>query len=60
MPTEQALKKDTKTAIMDAAEIVMAEHGVDGASIRAIVGRAGANTAAIHYHFNSREGLIEA
>ena len=51
---------ETAQAIMDAAEIVMAEHGVDGASIRAIVTMAGANTAAIHYHFNSREGLIEA
>ncbi|MFP6615706.1 MAG: TetR/AcrR family transcriptional regulator [Candidatus Hydrogenedentota bacterium] len=60
MPITQAIKKDTKTAIMDAAEIVMAEHGVDGASIRAIVTKAGANTAAIHYHFNSRDGLIEA
>jgi len=60
MPTTQAVKKDTKEAIMDAAEIVMAEHGVDGASIRAIVGRADANTAAIHYHFNSRDGLIAA
>ena len=60
MPPESAVKKDTKTAIMDAAEIVMAEHGVDRSSIRAIVCKAGANTAAIHYHFNSREGLIEA
>ncbi len=60
MPITQAVKKDTKAAIMDAAEIVMAEHGIDGASIRAIVAKAGANTAAIHYHFNSREGLIEA
>ena len=60
MPTTQAIKKDTKEAIMDAAEIVMAEHGVDGASIRAIVSKAGANTAAIHYHFNSRDGLITA
>ena len=60
MPITQAVKKDTKSAIMDAAEIVMAEHGVDGASIRAIVTKAGANTAAIHYHFNSRDGLIKA
>ena len=60
MPNQQVVKKDTKTAIMDAAEIVMAEHGVDGATIRTIVGMAGANTAAIHYHFNSRDGLIEA
>jgi AcrR family transcriptional regulator len=60
MPIAQAVKKDTKTAIMDAAEITMAEHGVEGASIRAIVAKADANTAAIHYHFNSREGLVEA
>lgn len=60
MPIAQTVKKDTKAAIMDAAEIVMAEHGVDGASIRAIVSKAGANTAAIHYHFNSRDGLIKA
>jgi AcrR family transcriptional regulator len=60
MPTAQAIKKDTKEAIMDAGEIVMAEHGVDGASIRAIVTMAGANTAAIHYHFGSRDGLIKA
>lgn len=60
MPKSSAVKKDTKAAIMDAAEILMAEHGLNGASIRAIVAKAGANTAAIHYHFNSREGLVAA
>ena len=60
MTIAQTVKKDTKAAIMDAAEIVMAEHGIDGASIRAIVTKAGVNTAAIHYYFNSREGLIDA
>lgn len=60
MTTATKVKKDTKTAIMDAAEIVMAEHGVDGATISQIVSKAGANIAAIHYHFNSREGLVEA
>jgi AcrR family transcriptional regulator len=60
MATVQKTKKDTKTAIMDAAEIVMAEHGVDGATISQIVSEAGANIAAVHYHFNSREGLVEA
>ena len=54
------VKKDTKTAIMDAGELVMAEHGVDGATIHQIVSEAGANIAAIHYHFNSRDGLITA
>lgn len=60
MTTAIKVKKDTKTAIMDAAEIVMSEHGVDGATISQIVKRAGANIAAIHYHFNSRDGLITA
>lgn len=50
----------TKTAIMDAAERLMAEHGVNGVSIRSILAEAGANTAALHYHFGSRDQLIEA
>ena len=60
MSTSPTTKKDTKTAIMDAAETMMAEHGVQGVSIRAILSEAGANSAALHYHFNSKEGLIEA
>lgn len=50
----------TKTAIMDAAERLMAEHGLNGVSIRSILAEAGANTAALHYHFGSREKLVEA
>lgn len=53
-------KKDTKKAILDAAEQLMADHGVNGVSLRRILNEAGANTAALHYHFNSREGLVEA
>ncbi|RME95276.1 MAG: TetR/AcrR family transcriptional regulator [Verrucomicrobia bacterium] len=51
---------DTKTAILDAAEAVFAEVGLARASIRRIVQRAGVNLAAVHYHFGSKEGLIEA
>lgn len=53
-------KRDTKTAILDAAERMMATHGINGVSLRAILVEAGANSAALHYHFGSREGLIEA
>lgn len=60
MPASPMTKKDTKTAIMDTAEMMMAEHGVNGVSIRAILAEARANPAALHYHFNSRDGLIEA
>ena len=51
---------DTKTAILDAAELMMAEHGIKGVSLRAILSKAGANSAALHYHFGSRDAVIEA
>lgn len=51
---------ETKTAIMNTAEILMAEHGIHGVSLRSILAEAGANSASLHYHFGSREELIEA
>jgi AcrR family transcriptional regulator len=51
---------DTKQRILDAAESLFAEHGVGSTSLRAIIAAAGVNSAAIHYHFGSKEGLIEA
>jgi len=53
-------KKDTKSAIMNSAEILMAEHGIDGVSLREILRNADANPAALVYHFNSKDGLIAA
>lgn len=51
---------DTREALLDAAEHVFAERGLRAASLRAITGAAGANLAAVHYHFGSKEGLVEA
>ncbi len=51
---------DTKTSIMDAGERLMAKHGLNGVSLRAIVAEADANSAALHYHFGSRDALVEA
>lgn len=45
---------------MDAAEALFAEHGIQAASLRAITQKAGANLAAVHYHFGSKEGLVKA
>ena len=56
----QNTQKDTKTSILDAAEVLMAEHGINGISLRSILAKAGANSAALHYHFSSREGVVEA
>jgi TetR/AcrR family transcriptional regulator, regulator of cefoperazone and chloramphenicol sensitivity len=51
----------TRHAIMEAAGDLMAEHGPDAVSLRAILEQAGvSNESAIHYHFGSREGLIVA
>jgi AcrR family transcriptional regulator len=51
---------DTKSRIMDAAEGLFAEHGYAAASLREITSQAGANLAAVNYHFQSKEGLLEA
>lgn len=51
---------DTKTTILDAAESLFARRGFDATSLREITRAAGVNTASVHYHFQSRTGLIEA
>jgi len=45
---------------MDAAEWLFADQGFEGTSIRGIVDAAKVNLAAIHYHFRSKEALLEA
>ncbi len=55
-----ALEPDTKTLILDAAEVVFADRGFGAASLRQIIARAGVNLAAVHYHFGSKEALVEA
>ena len=51
---------DTRESLLDAAESLFAEHGIQAASLRMITQRAGANLAAVHYHFGSKEGLVRA
>lgn len=50
----------TKERILDATERLFARQGVGAASVRAITAEAGVNTAAIHYHFGSKQELLEA
>ncbi len=50
----------TKLALLLAAGELFAEYGLEGASIRAIAEKAGANIAAINYHFGSKESLFLA
>lgn len=50
----------TREALLDAAESLFSEYGLQASSLRAITQRAGANLAAVHYHFGSKEGLVRA
>ncbi len=56
MPEE----KETTTRIIDAAEELFSEHGLDRVSIRDIIKAAHANLAAVNYHFGTKEDLIAA
>jgi len=51
---------DTKQRILEVARGAFAEHGVKDATVRDICAKAGANMAAVHYHFGSKEKLFMA
>ncbi len=50
----------TERRLILAAERLFAERGVDAVSLRAINVAAGTNVASLHYHFGSKEALLEA
>lgn len=51
---------NTKDKILDSAEILFAEHGFSGTSLRIITSVAEVNLAAVNYHFGSKKILIQA
>src|SRR6266516_2051252 len=55
-----APKVETKQRILDSAERLCAEHGSEATSLRNIIADAKVNLAAIHYHFHSKDALLEA
>ena len=51
----------TRQRLVEAATRVLAEDGVENASLLEVARRAGQrNRGAVHYHFGSREGLLTA
>jgi AcrR family transcriptional regulator len=53
-------RPDTKTRILDAAEKLFGMSGFDATSLRDITAEAQVNLAAVNYHFQSKESLMEA
>lgn len=49
----------TRDVILDVAERLFAAEGFAGTSLRKIMAEAGVNFAAVHYHFGSKEALIQ-
>ena len=50
---------ETKQKILDTAERLIGEQGYSGTSLRQIIAEAEVNLAAIHYHFGSKEELLD-
>jgi TetR/AcrR family transcriptional regulator, regulator of cefoperazone and chloramphenicol sensitivity len=48
---------ETRQRLLEAAAHVFTERGFRATNVRAIVERAGANVAAVNYHFGSKEAL---
>jgi AcrR family transcriptional regulator len=51
---------ETRTRILDAAEELFMLRGFEATSMRQLTAKAGANLAAVNYHFGSKDALIEA
>ena len=50
----------TEERLLDAAEQLFAAQGYGDTSLRAVTELAGANVAAVNYHYGSKEGLLRA
>lgn len=51
---------ELQSHLLDAAEILFAEHGYAATPLRRIADQAGVNPALVHYYFGSKLGLLRA
>src|SRR3954452_15352293 len=56
----RAAGERTRTQLMGAALDLIAEHGEEGVTLRELTDAAGANVAAVSYHFGSLKSLCDA
>jgi len=59
-PSTPESSDPTRARLLEAAGQVFAEHGFQGSTVREICTRAGANIAAVNYHFRDKAGLYLA
>lgn len=59
-PRVQETNDPTREKLLEAAGQVFAEHGYQAATVREICALAGANVAAVNYHFGDKLGLYNA
>lgn len=59
MAGEPGTAADTRTRILDAAEALFAQHGLEATSMRRITAAARCNLASVNYHFGTKESLVQ-
>lgn len=58
MHEARTASEQTRARLLDAAREAFSQHGFQGATVRDICRRAGANVAAVSYHFGSKDDLL--
>ena len=52
--------QETRLKILDAARLMLVEHGAGGTSTRSVAEEAGVPLSLVHYHFGGKQGLLVA
>lgn len=58
--SKEARREQTRAAILECALQLFREHGVEGATMREIAGRAGVALGATYYYFPGKEAIVQA
>ncbi|MGY9047893.1 hypothetical protein P775_05895 [Puniceibacterium antarcticum] len=57
---QQTRSQRTRAALLDAAETLFSEHGVDAASVAEIASLAGCSVGSVYHHFRDKTALLHA
>lgn len=53
-------RETQRDLLLAAAERLFADRGIDAVSLRSVMAEAGTNVASVHYHFGTKQALVEA